>query len=105
SNMRRADLLNQLKFGETERWLRFFEQNFCVVKWKAPTEVGGGTGQLADPCCPRLGCHAEGQRGVVSLIGRAPVKRGGRRSAIVKFQITGDRSTRLRDALVELQIH
>src|SRR5262245_65739866 len=79
--------------GASKRWLRFIEQNLCVVKWNS---------------CPGLGsafcCHAEGQRAVVSLIGRTPVKRGVRTSGVVKFQITADRRAGLRDALVGLEI-
>ena len=38
------------------------------------------------------------------MIGCAPVKRGVRTSAIVKFQIATDRRARLRDALVGLEV-
>src|SRR5262245_64865701 len=68
---------------------------------RIPASLSGTpTGVRGSALC----CRAEGQRGIVSLIGRAPVKRGVRTTAVVKLQITTDRRARLRDALVSLEI-
>src|SRR5262249_55201455 len=83
-----------------ERWSRFFEQNLRVVKW-TPAGLRRSAGQLKLSRAARaLCCHAARQRGVVGLIGSAPVKRGVRTSPVVKFQKSADRRARLRHALV-----
>jgi hypothetical protein len=53
-------------------WSRLSEQFFRVDKW------------------PWLGCHADGQRGEVSLIGRAPVKARVRSAPVDRSRARGE---------------
>jgi hypothetical protein len=54
---------------------------------------------------PWLGCHADGQRGEVSLIGRAPVKARVRSAAVVEVEIAANRFAGLGHAVVDAEIH
>src|SRR5258708_14493616 len=54
---------------------------------------------------PGLGCHAEGQRREVGVIGCDAVKARVWTSAIIKVQVAADRSTGVADAFVGPQIH
>src|SRR5258706_12594281 len=71
------------------RWSRLSEQNFRVDM---------------EPL-PGLGCHAEWQRGEVSLIGCHAFKARMRSAAVVEVEIAADRRAGLADAVVGPQIN
>jgi hypothetical protein len=54
---------------------------------------------------PGLGCHAEGQRGEVGVIGRGAVKARMRPSVIVEVEVAPDRRARLGSGVVGFEIH
>jgi hypothetical protein len=67
------------------QWSRFSEQIFRIAKWSL---------------CRGLGCHADGQRVEVGLIGCVAVKARVGPAAIVEVKIPADGSTSFADAVV-----
>src|SRR5262249_18405962 len=72
--------------------------SYCTHRGQSRSIYSGGSGSLnrisaslsGAPAGVRgraLCCHAAGQRGVVGLIGRAPVKRGVRTTAVVELEV------------------